>query len=71
MNYTISPEDERIYIDIKQSGLTDLGIFISSLLLSVSGLLAVLCSSLRKSNCSSIKCGSCCQLERGNLNISD
>lgn len=70
MNYTIPPE-ERITIDIKQNGLTDLGIFISSLLLSISGLMAVLCSSLRKSNCTSITCGKCCQLERGNLNIED
>ncbi len=70
-NYTEIPiqgKDIIIEIDLDQ-GLTDLGIFISSLLLSVSGLIAVMCSSLRKSNCSKIKCGHCCELQRNNLDI--
>lgn len=68
-NYTISNTlNKDIVIEIDE-GLTGLGIFISSLLLSVSGLIAVLCSSLRKSNCSTIKCGSCCELQRNNLDI--
>lgn len=66
-NYTIE-QDKDIVIKIEE-GLTGLGIFLSSLLLSISGLVAVICSSLRKSNCSNIKCGSCCELKRSNLDI--
>lgn len=58
-----------IVIDKCDNNLTDLGIFLSSLLLSISGLIAVLCSSLRKSNCTTIKCGKCLALERDNLDV--
>lgn len=68
-NYTVDPNsNQEIVIQLKE-GLTGLGIFLSSLLLSISGLIAVICSSLRKSNCSTIKCGSCCELQRNNLDI--
>lgn len=74
-NYTIDNQshsapntNQEIVIQI-EDGLTGLGIFLSSLLLSISGLIAVICSSLRKSNCSTIKCGSCCELHRNNLDI--
>lgn len=68
-NYTISTSGKQEIIFKMEEGLTDWGIFLSSLLLSVSGLIAVVCSSLRKSNCSTIKCGSCCELQRNNLDI--
>ncbi len=68
-NYTIDPNSNQEIIIQLEEGLTGLGIFLSSLLLSVSGLIAVVCSSLRKSNCSTIKCGSCCELQRNNLDI--
>lgn len=68
-NYTVNPNTNQEIIIQLEEGLTGLGIFLSSLLLSISGLLAVVCSSLRKSNCSTIKCGSCCELQRNNLDI--
>ena len=68
-NYTIDPNSNQEIVIQLEEGLTGLGIFLSSLLLSVSGLIAVVCSSLRKSNCSTIKCGSCCELQRNNLDI--
>lgn len=68
-NYTISTSGKQEIIFKMEEGLTDWGIFLSSLLLSISGLIAVLCSSLRKSNCSKIKCGSCCEVQRNNLDI--
>ena len=68
-NYTISTSGKQEIIFKMEEGLTDWGIFLSSLLLSISGLIAVLCSSLRKSNCSKIKCGSCCEVQRTNLDI--
>lgn len=68
-NYTLSTTGKQEIIFKMEEGLTDLGIFLSSLLLSLSGLIAVLFSSVRKSNCSKIKCGSCCELERNNLDI--
>jgi hypothetical protein len=70
-NYTIQNDpntNQEIIIQLEE-GLTGLGIFLSSLLLSISGLFAVVCSSLRKSNCSTIKCGSCCEVQRSNLGI--
>ena len=68
-NYTLSTTGKQEIIIKMEQGLTDWGIFLSSLLLSISGLIAVICSSLRKSNCSKIKCGSCCELQRNNLDI--
>jgi hypothetical protein len=68
-NYTVDPNSNQEIVIQLEEGLTGLGIFLSSLLLSISGLLAVVCSSLRKSNCSTIKCGSCCELQRNNLDI--
>lgn len=67
-NYTVANDDKTIVINV-EDGLTGLGIFLSSLLLSISGLIAVICSSLRKSNCSSIKCGRCIELKRENSDI--
>jgi hypothetical protein len=63
MNYTIydyQGEPIKIIIDQKND-LNLIGIFISSLLLSLSGLIAVLFSGLRNSRCNEIKClGSSC-----------
>ncbi len=68
---TNNPARENIIVEGcgDNGNLTDLGIFLSSLLLSISGLLAVLCSSLRKSNCSTIKCCKCMEIERTNLDV--
>ncbi len=68
---TNDPSRENIIVEGCGGGgsLTDLGIFLSSLLLSLSGLIAVMCSSLRKSNCSSIKCSKCLEIERNNMDI--
>lgn len=65
MNYTIYNQEEPLVITIKQEAdLNLIGIFISSLLLSLSGLLAVLFSGLRNSRCNKIKCmGSSCTRE--------
>ena len=52
------------------ANLTELGIFISSLLLSVAGCFAVVASHLRKSNCTEIGCcGVACK--RQNMHIAD
>ena len=69
MNYTIYTHDEPLVITIKQgSDLNLIGIFISSLLLSLSGLLAVLFSGLRNSRCNKIKCmGSSCTRDVANV----
>lgn len=69
MNYTIETQGNQSIVISVEEGLTDLGIFLSSLLLSISGLIAVTCSALRKSNCKTIECGKCCKLERDNLDI--
>ena len=65
MNYTIYNQGEPLVITIDQKAdLNLIGIFISSLLLSLSGLLAVLFSGLRNSRCNKIKCmGSSCTRE--------
>ena len=62
MNYSIYNTGEPLVITIKQgTDLNLIGIFISSLLLSLSGFLAVLFSGLRNSRCNKIKCmGSSC-----------
>ena len=50
--------------------LTEYGIFISSLLLSMTGVISVCLLSCRKSNCSSISLfGRCIKIERDNLDI--
>lgn len=49
---------------------TELGIFISGLILSVGGFCSLMLGNCRKSNCSSIKCG-CIKIERNNLEIAE
>ena len=49
---------------------TELGIFISGLILSVGGFCSLMLGNCRKSNCSSIKCG-CIKIERNNLEIEE
>ena len=44
-------------------GLTELGIFISSLLLSLGGCISVICSESRRSRCTKITLP-CCDIER-------
>ena len=49
---------------------TELGIFISGLILSVGGFCSLMLGNCRKSNCSSIQCG-CIKIERNNLEIEE
>ena len=50
--------------------LTELGIFISSLLLSLTGIVSVCLLSCRRSNCSSISLfGKCIKIQRQNMDI--
>jgi len=49
---------------------TELGVFISGLLLSLGGCFALVFSNLRKSNCSDIELG-CFRCHRENLNIEE
>ena len=49
---------------------TELGIFISGLLLSLGGCFAVVSSQLRRSNCKEVSCG-CFNMKRENMNIDD
>ena len=56
MNYTTlnNPTPTPILIQLNSNNLTELGIFISSLLLSISGCFAVVMASLRNSRCKKI-----------------
>jgi hypothetical protein len=56
MNYTIlnNPTPTPILIQLNSNNLTEIGIFISSLLLSLSGCFSVVFSSLRNSRCKKI-----------------
>ena len=69
---TPAPPTFNIVLEDKQTGInyTELGIFISGLILSLGGCIAVVCSQLRKSNCSYIKCF-CLRCDREDLDISD
>jgi hypothetical protein len=75
-NYTlgtkvITPtEGVNIYLPKTDDRLnyTELGIFISGIILSVGGFLALLLTNIRKSNCSQINCG-CFSCSRENLDI--
>ena len=50
--------DQTIHFQMDQSeNLTTIGIFVSSLLLSLGGCLALVIGELRKSRCTSLKCG--------------
>ena len=77
MNYTtLDFIDERggyytpsIYIEQQQENLTTWGIFLSSLLLSVSGAFAVCMSAVNKSKCSEIRCGNCMEIDRDISNV--
>lgn len=68
------PNDKNIYINIQptNSGVnyTEIGIFISGLILSLGGCFAMVFSNLRKSNCSDIELG-CFKCHRQNLNIDE
>ena len=76
MNYTgLGFIDERggyytptLYIE-QQENLTTWGIFLSSLLLSVSGAFAVCMSAVSKSKCAQIRCGNCMEIERDISNV--
>ena len=56
MNYTTlnNPTPTPILIQLNSNNLTEIGIFISSLLLSLSGCFAVVFASLRNSRCKKI-----------------
>jgi len=49
-------------------GLTELGIFISSLLLSLGGCISVICSESRRSRCTKITLP-CCDIERDIVDV--
>ena len=56
--------EKNILIEVKRMvGLTELGIFISSLLLSLAGCVSVICSESRRSRCTRITFP-CCQIHR-------
>lgn len=69
-------KEGNLYLNIQiaeQSGAvnyTELGVFISGLLLSLGGCFALVFSNLRKSNCSDIELG-CFRCKRENLNIQE
>ena len=44
--------------------LTELGVFVSSILLSLGGCVAMTCGELRKSRCTQIKCSECMEIDR-------
>lgn len=73
MNYTINNELPCPPCMCLQSGInyTELGIFISGVILSTAGFCSVLLGNLRKSNCSQIKISKCISCSRKNLEISD
>lgn len=48
--------------------LTDLGVFISGIILSTGGLLAIIGSQCRSSKCKEIKCGKC-KILRENIEV--
>jgi hypothetical protein len=56
MNYTTleTPTPSPIIVKLNSNNLTELGIFLSSLLLSISGCFAVVMTSLRNSRCKTI-----------------
>jgi hypothetical protein len=51
--------------------LSELGVFLSSLLLSLSGCYAVVASYYVKSRCTSIECCRCIKCTRANLHVDD
>jgi hypothetical protein len=60
-----------IYIDIEGGvNYTELGIFISGILLSCGGFLALLLGNIRRSNCKEVNC-LCFKCKRENLNIDE
>lgn len=59
-----------IYTNNKMINLTELGIFISSILLSVAGCLSVICTESRRSKCTKIKFP-CCVIDRDTIGDDD
>tara|TARA_R100000951_G_scaffold15271_2_gene12031 strand:+ start:4740 stop:4991 length:252 start_codon:yes stop_codon:yes gene_type:complete len=66
-----SNSDSPVYIYPPNSiNYTELGIFISGLILSVGGFLSLILGSIRRSNCKTVSC--CCfNCKRENLDIGD
>ena len=63
-NYSYQQPFQTVVIESNEYNLTNLGIFISSLLLSLSGCFAVVASHLRSSRCKTINCcGASCVRE--------
>lgn len=46
------------------SSLTDLGVFISGVILSIGGLIAIIGSQCRQSKCNEISCSKCFKIKR-------
>tara|TARA_R110000787_G_scaffold286179_1_gene403582 strand:- start:751 stop:975 length:225 start_codon:yes stop_codon:yes gene_type:complete len=74
MNYTVNslhPSVTNIRIS-EDPGInyTELGIFISGIILSTGGFIALILSNCRKSNCAKISCG-CIEITRSNLDVDD
>ena len=58
--------------DLCRCSLTEYGIFLSSLLLSLTGIISICLVNTRKSNCTEVSlCNSCLQVKRENLDIED
>ena len=71
-NYTDVITDKQPFVIFDRTGLnyTELGIFISGIILSCGGFLALILGNIRKSNCKSVDC---CffKCKRENLEIED
>ena len=73
MNYTIQNELPCPACNCMNSAInyTELGIFISGVILSTAGFCSILLSHLRKSNCSEIEISNCLKCNRQNMEIGD
>jgi hypothetical protein len=79
LNHTSSPEfipesyslePQHIVVESEGVNYTELGIFISGLILSLGGCFAIVSSHIRRSNCSEIDCF-CLKCYREDMGISD
>ena len=77
MNYSIYSENisnpqQPVYVNIEGGGInyTELGVFISGILLSCGGFLALVLGNIRRSNCKEVDF-MCIKCKRENLNIDE
>lgn len=70
MNNTNFTQASQTYImKCDKLNLTDLGVFISGIILSCGGLLALIGSQCRNSKCKKITIGKCIKLDRENISV--